>query len=172
VKTLNRDYESVRELKRTEARLKEIYVWSRRAGWTWQAAGAVSGLGGGILAAAAGSLLSAVGWMLGNETSGLSPHAVGSILLLSTIPLLILGAHCLDLLDGRVERNQQAEPDGASKAAVPVSHTRSGVAAVVIFLVLLCGIHLRTQAQQTIFNVPTTDVLDRDKVATTSTDER
>jgi hypothetical protein len=164
VKTLDRDYESLGESKETEARLKELYVWSRRDGWTWQAAGAVSGLGGGILAAAVGALVSAVAWVRGDETGGLSLHGVGSLLLLSTIPLLILGAHCLDLLDRRMERSQQAETEGVAKAAVPVDHARSGVVAVVILLMVLCGIHSKTQAQQTIFNVPSTDVLDHGKV--------
>ena len=34
----------------------------------------------------------------------------------------------------------------------------------VVFLILLCGVLFLTHAQQTIFNVPTTDVLDKGKV--------
>ncbi|MFL6255173.1 MAG: hypothetical protein ACJ74T_09115 [Pyrinomonadaceae bacterium] len=44
MKTLNRDEESLRELKETEGRLKELCLWSRQRGWTWQAVGIVSGL--------------------------------------------------------------------------------------------------------------------------------
>jgi hypothetical protein len=65
----------------------------------------LTGLGGGLLAIAFGAMLSAVAWVRGNETGGISMHGVGSILLLSTLPLLILGAHCLDLLDRKVERS-------------------------------------------------------------------
>jgi hypothetical protein len=164
VRTLDGDDESLAELKDSETRLKELYVWSRRRGWAWQAVVTVFGLGGGILAATIGSLLSAVAWMRGEETGGLSLHGVGSVLLLSTIPLLILGAHCLDLLDKRVETSQEVAADGEGSAAVRGSRARSGAAVAVILLMLLCGPGSKTRAQQTIFNVPTTDVLERGKV--------
>jgi hypothetical protein len=130
----------------------------------WQAAGAASGLGGGILAAAVGALLSAVALGRGGEMGDLSLHGVGSILLLSTIPLLIVGAHCLDLLDRRVERSRQEEPVSEGSAAATRGHARQGVAAAVILLMLLCGTGSKARAQQTIFNVPTTDVLERGKI--------
>ena len=164
VKTLNKDNESLREFKETQSRLNELFLWSSRRGWTWQAAGAMSGLCGGILAAAVGALLSAVAWVRGGETGWLSLHGVGSILLLSTIPLLILGAHCLDLLDRRAERSRQEEYEGKGSAAVTGGHARQGMAAAVILLMLLCGTGSKARAQQTIFNVPTTDVLERGKV--------
>jgi hypothetical protein len=164
VKTLKRDDESLRELKETEARLKELYQATRRGGWTWQAVGAVSGLAGGIIAATIGALLSACAWMPGAETVGLFLHGAGSILLLLTIPLLILGACCLDLLEKWVETSGQVSSVDAIKAAGRSGHARARVAAIVVLFVLLCGIHSKIQAQQTIFNVPTTDVLDEGKV--------
>ena len=164
VKTLNQDKESLRELKETEGHLKELYLWTCRGGWMWQAVGAVSGLGGGVLAAAVGALLSVVAWMRGDESGGLSLHGVGSIFLLSMIPLLIIGAHCLDLLDKRMERSRYAARKGKVSAAIHGKHARTGVAAVVVLLMLLCGVGSKTRAQQTIFNVPSTDVLDRGKV--------
>ncbi len=84
---MNQDKESLRELKETEGRLKELYLWTQRGGWMWQAVGAVSGICGGVLAAA-----------------------------------------------------------------------------VVALLILLCGAGSKARAQQTIFNVPSTDVLERGKV--------
>jgi hypothetical protein len=164
VKTLNRDDESLRELKETEARLKELYLATRRGGWTWQAVGAVSGLAGGIIAAAIGALLSACAWMQGAETGGLSLHGAGSILLLSTIPLLILGACCLDLFEKRMEKSRQGSSVKTIKAAGQGGQARARVAAIVLLFVLLCGMPSKIQAQQTIFNVPTTDVLDEGKV--------
>ena len=125
---MNHEQESLRELKETEDRLKELYLWTRRTGWTWQAVGAAAGLGGGVLAAAAGSLLSALAWAHGDQSSGLSQHGVGSILLLSTIPLLVIGAHCLDLLDRKVERGRQAATEGGDSASVRGRHARSGAA--------------------------------------------
>jgi hypothetical protein len=164
VKTLHRDDASLRELKADETRLKELYRWSLCDGWTWQALGAVVGLAGGIIAAIIGTVLSAGAWVLKNEANGLSLHSIGSMLLLSTIPLLILGAHCLDLLEQRMEQSQRVDDDDAMKTVGLPDRARSRTAIVIALFVLLCGTPLLTQAQQTIFNVPTTDVLDKGKV--------
>lgn len=161
---MNQEQESLRDLKETEDRLKELYLWTRRTGWTWRAVGAAAGLGGGILAAAVGALLSALAWAHGDQSAGLSQHGVGSILLLSTIPLLVIGAHCLDLLDRKVERGREATTKGEGPQAVRGGHARSGAAVAVIMLMLLCGAGSNARAQQTIFNVPSTDVLERGKV--------
>jgi hypothetical protein len=61
-----------------------------------------------VLTVASGTLLLIIAWFKGDESSGLSPHGIGSILLLSTIPLLILGACCLDLAEKREEKNRQS----------------------------------------------------------------
>ena len=164
VKTLDRVNESLIDFQETQARLSELYVWTRRGVWTWQAAGAVSGLCGGIVAGAFGALLSGAAWALGDKGGGLSMRGVGSVLLLSTIPLLILGAHCLDLLDGKMERSGQPESGRGDEAAVSGKRARTGAAAVVVLLMTLCGVQTKARAQQTIFNVPTTDVLERGKV--------
>jgi hypothetical protein len=121
---MDRDDESPGEWEETESRLKSFYVWTRRAGWTWQAFGAVSGLGGGVLAAAVGALLSAVALVRGDESGGLSLHSVGSILLLSMIPLLVMGAHCLDLLDKRMERSRYASREGKARQPTLPARTR------------------------------------------------
>lgn len=161
---MDRRYESLREWKETERRLKNLYDWTRRGGLTWQAAGAVSCNVGGVLAGAVGTLLSAVAWALGDESGGLSLHNVGGVLLLSMIPLLILGAHCLDLLDRRVERSRQPKYARVYDAAVSHERARRSAATAVILLMLLCVPDSDTRAQQTIFNVPTTDVLERGEV--------
>jgi hypothetical protein len=138
--------ESLVDFKETEGRLRELYVWTRRDVWTWRAAGALAGLGGGILAAAVGALLSAVAWALGDEGGELSLRGVGSMLLLSTIPLLILGAHCLYLSDGKMERSRRPLAVREGEASVSVKRARTGVAAaVVILLTLLCGTHSKTR---------------------------
>jgi hypothetical protein len=106
VKRVDREQDSLEEWRETRAGLRNLYAWTRRHGWTWQAAGAVSGLGGGTVVAAAGAVLSAAAWLRGGEAGGLSAHGAGSLLLLSTIPLLVSGAHCLDLLERRSERSR------------------------------------------------------------------
>jgi len=161
---VDREQEVLREWKETEDGLKTLYAWTRRCGWTWQAVGALAGLVGGTLAASVGALLSAVAWARGDEAGGLSMHGIGSALLLSTIPLLIFGAHCLDLLDKRVERGWEAAAEAEDPVEARSSRARSGAVVPVVLLTLLCGMGSKARAQQTIFNVPSTDVLDRGKV--------
>ena len=71
---------------------------------TWSGGGAVFGLVGGILAALLGSLLTAAAWVVGGEIQTWL-HAFAASLLLSTIPLLALGAYCLDALEARTKRH-------------------------------------------------------------------
>ena len=121
VKRVDREQDSLEEWRETRAGLRNLCVWTRRHGWTWQAAGAASGLGGGIIFAAVGALLSAAAWLRGDEAGGLSAHGAGSLLLLSTIPLLVSGAHCLDLLErrsrGAVGRKLFPDVTGSSTAS-------------------------------------------------------
>jgi hypothetical protein len=124
VKTVNRDYESLRELKEAEVRLKELYRASHRGGRTWRATGAVLGLAGGAVAAILGALLSAGAWALGDEANGLSLHSAGNILLLLTIPLLIVGAHCLDLLENQIE---QVEKDERVNSDSPITDMQTAI---------------------------------------------
>ena len=68
-------------------------------GWTWKAFGAVFGLSCGIISPLIGSVLTAIAWFTGPEWHGLFIQRYGTVLLFLTIPLLVLGAHCLDLMD-------------------------------------------------------------------------
>jgi hypothetical protein len=67
-------------------------------GWNKTTCGAVVGLIGGVLAPIAGSALTATAWFIG-DWRGFHLQRDGTILLFLTIPFLIFGAHCLDLLD-------------------------------------------------------------------------
>ncbi|MBC7909159.1 MAG: hypothetical protein H7Y30_01580 [Pyrinomonadaceae bacterium] len=75
-------------------------------GWSWCAIGAVFGLVGGIMAALIGSLLTASTWLTGTQGFGSYTQTVGTVLLVLTIPLLIFGAHCLDLMESRKDREK------------------------------------------------------------------
>lgn len=68
-------------------------------GWTWWSGGAVCGLCLGIICPIMGSILTAIAWFTGPEWHGLPLHRGGTVLLFLTIPLLIFGGHCLDLMD-------------------------------------------------------------------------
>jgi hypothetical protein len=64
----------------------------------------------------------------------------------------------------RLKSFYQAASGGKDPAAVRGRRARYGAAAAVILLTLICGADSKARAQQTIFNVPSTDVLERGKV--------
>ncbi len=72
-------------------------------GWTWRSGGAVGGLCFGIICPIIGSIFTAIAWFTGPEWHGLFIQRDGTVLLFLTIPLLIIGAHCLDLIDKQDE---------------------------------------------------------------------
>jgi len=73
-------------------------------GWNRKSAGAVCGLCLGIISPLVGAVLTAMTWVTGPHWHGFSIQRYGTVLLFLTIPLLIFGAHCLDLLDQEDER--------------------------------------------------------------------
>jgi hypothetical protein len=74
--------------------------------WGWQVCGVVFGLGGGIIAPLLATTLSAVAWFTGARWHGFFLQRAGTVLFFLAIPLLICGAHCLDLLDKRENRTR------------------------------------------------------------------
>jgi hypothetical protein len=76
--------------------------------WTWRACGAVFGLSCGIISPLIGSVLTAIAWFTGPEWHGLFIQRYGTVLLFLTIPLLIFGAHCLDLVDKQEEKARKS----------------------------------------------------------------
>jgi hypothetical protein len=68
-------------------------------GWNWLSVGAAVGLCFGIFSPIAGSILTIVAWVSGPRWHGFLIHRDATALFALTIPMLILGAHCLDLLD-------------------------------------------------------------------------
>jgi hypothetical protein len=64
-----------------------------------QLVGAMVGLAGGLAAAVSGSLLTAASWFTSNADAQQWLSAAGSMLLCLTIPLIILGAFCMDWVE-------------------------------------------------------------------------
>lgn len=64
-----------------------------------QLVGAMLGLAGGFAAAVSGSLLTAASWFTSNEGARQWLSTAGTVLLCLTIPLIILGAFCMDWLE-------------------------------------------------------------------------
>ena len=65
----------------------------------WTSYGAAFGLFAGLAAPIAGSIITVISWFSDPAWHGLSLHIAGTSLFVITFPLLLLGAHCLDLLD-------------------------------------------------------------------------
>ena len=89
---------------------ESIFSNLRTRGWNLSMCGAVFGLVGGIVAPIVGSVFTAVGWLSGPTWHGLAVQRIGTVLLFSTIPLLLFGAHCLDLSDRKDEQAKHHFP--------------------------------------------------------------
>ncbi|HBB89939.1 MAG TPA: hypothetical protein DC047_20235 [Blastocatellia bacterium] len=122
----------------------------------WEAAGGTLCFLAGIVAALVGSLLTAFAWIAGAEIHRWV-HAAGTALLIAAIPLILFAGFCLDWAERGKEKalHDPHQRGAAVLAQVAIIATITGVA-----LLAPAALH----AQQTIFNVPTTDVLDRGKV--------
>ena len=72
----------------------------------WRSIGAASGLGGGIITALLGSVLTALSWV--TDAGSHLEKVLGTVLLVLTIPLLIIGAQCLDMLDKKKDRARES----------------------------------------------------------------
>ena len=101
-------------LPRTKLTPQGLVGQVRAYGWTWRVGGAVFGLSGGIISAFVGSILTAIAWFAGPIWHGFSLHRAGTVLLFLTIPLLIFGAHCLDLMD---KQNKDASNSRSNEIA-------------------------------------------------------
>jgi hypothetical protein len=66
---------------------------------SWMLNSGLISLFGGALAPMFGSLLTAMSWLVGNNSFGYSLHRLGSIFLILTCPLLIIAAICLDVYE-------------------------------------------------------------------------
>lgn len=87
----------------------ELISQLRAHGWSWKSAGAVGGLSLGLLCPALGSLVTLITWFIGPEWHGLHLRTDSTVLLFLTVPMLLFGAHCLDLLDRDKERKRDGE---------------------------------------------------------------
>src|SRR5688572_20672093 len=77
----------------------------KRKAATWEPAAAFTCFAGSILSLAIGFALTS-NWLL-NAVHHPYLHAVGITLLIIGIPILILGGHCLDLMDKKNKKSDQ-----------------------------------------------------------------
>jgi len=92
-------------LAETMLRQHSLIEQMRLHGWTCGTGAAVLALGAGILAPLLGSVLTVMTWITGPEWHGFFIRRDATILFFLGIPLLILGAHCLDLMNKEESRH-------------------------------------------------------------------
>ena len=83
----------------TEQSTTEFQYRGKAEPFGWRETGALFGIGGGLLFNLCGLLLTGVAWFMTTGGTGGTVHRVGTVLLVINIPLLIGGAHCLDLIE-------------------------------------------------------------------------
>ncbi len=76
-----------------------LYLLIKENKQTWASAIAILGLSGGLLAPFAGALLNVIDWLAITGIAHFRLYGASIICYGMTLPLLALGAHCLDLLE-------------------------------------------------------------------------
>ncbi len=127
--------------------------------WTWQAICVVFGFVGGIVSALFGVVFTALSWLPVPRDAAAHLHSLGTVVFCLTIPLLIFGGYSLDLLE-----NKPHARNSSDKSKGSIRRNRLPVIGIGLLLTLLAALPHSAHAQQTIFNVPSTDVLKRGKV--------
>ena len=79
-----------------------IYVYLQDRS-NWKIRGVLFGFCGGLFAPIAGSICTIISWFTNPAWHRISFRSAGTVMFALAIPLLVLGAHCLDLLEK--ERN-------------------------------------------------------------------
>lgn len=141
---------------------------------TWQSVGAAVGLFGGLLSIVLAVLIWAVvGLIAPAGALGSLLDVGGTVLFILPLPLLALGAHCLDLLEKKAPVISSLPAESQPEPSRPALQTyragrrrRHAINSTLILLGLLLPLVLQAtaRAQQTIFNAPSTDVLAHGKV--------
>ena len=133
--------------------------FERRRVQTWETVGGACSFVAGVLAALIGSLIAVSGWIVGpNQHPGL--RATGTVLLILAILLIIFAGFCLDWAEQEHDESLIIRKEKSERGSVQLGQVAR--LAALTSAALFCP--LVAHAQQTIFNVPTTDVLDKGKV--------
>jgi len=74
-----------------------------RGEWNWKNGAAAFGLAAGFIAPIVGSIVTVISWFRDPVWHGLALHQASTGLFVIVLPLLVFGAHCLDLLDKEKE---------------------------------------------------------------------
>ena len=78
---------------------RKAYLLIKGNARTWPAFGAAAGIPTGLCCPLAGTLLSMIAWSIKLQSLSSFLNMLGIAAFVFTLPLLALGAHCLDLLE-------------------------------------------------------------------------
>ena len=169
---MDRTYEWLKDRPETDF-YQEMESLIKKNPWAWQSACAVLGLAGGVIAPFLGAASDVTTWFVHSATVNSYLHVFSIVFCALTIPLLILGACCLDMLEAKIARLSPAAPlprDESTPASLTGHNAQQNAkrrlnrTGALTLLVLLVALPASSYAQQTIFNVPSSDVLDKGKV--------
>lgn len=91
--------------------------------WAWQSVCAVLGLVGGVIVPILGAICDVIAWFVGSAAVVSYLHVLSIVLCALTIPLLILGASCLDLLAAKAAR-LSPPAESLSRKSIPAAALR------------------------------------------------
>lgn len=169
---MNSTYESLTDREDIDL-YQEIETLIKKNPWAWQSVCAVVGLVGGVIAPILGATSDVITWFGSSNAVNSSLHVLSIVLCALTLPLIILGAFCLDSLQRKTAQlSPPSEPlHSELNPATATRHTaqqntkhRLTQTSTIVILIFLLALPATGHAQQTVFNVPTTDVLEQGKV--------
>jgi hypothetical protein len=152
---------------------QEIETLIKKNPWAWQSVCAVVGLAGGVVVPILGATADVITWFVNSQSVNSHLHVLSIVLCALTLPLIILGAFCLDSLQRKTTdlspvveplRNESIPTTAVKHVAQQHANYRLNRTGALVILVFLLALPATARAQQTIFNVPTTDVLEAGKV--------
>src|SRR5215510_5697037 len=109
------------EFQTPHSAINELIHRNGHGNGNWKSRGAVFGLLGGFIALLVGSVITLISWFSDPVWHGIFMHQAATSLFVLGIPLLIFGAHCLDLIDrenklaGASQRNRQENASADEK---------------------------------------------------------
>ncbi|HEX2751800.1 MAG TPA: hypothetical protein VHP34_01575, partial [Alphaproteobacteria bacterium] len=106
---MDRTYEWLKDRPETDF-YGEMESLIRKNPWAWQSVLAVLGLAGGVIAPFLGAASDVITWFAKSATVNSYLHVLSIVFCALTIPLIALGACCLDMLEAKTARLPPAAP--------------------------------------------------------------
>ena len=119
---MNATFDSLENQAETDL-YQEIETLIKKNPWSWQSVCAVVGLVGGVIAPFLGATADVITWFINSHAVISYLHVLSIVLCALTLPLLILGAFCLDSLEAKSHR-LSTSPQPLCTEATPATAVR------------------------------------------------